>query len=556
MTKEVSIIGDRFLICRPLGTGGMSIVQLAFDIEEYRFAAVKCLFVELTEFEDYLLRFIREGQIYRRLNHPHIVALLDAQMSGRRPFVALEYVAGQDSSKCIEDAKALPILRCLRYFIDLSEALMEIHRKSIIHRDIKPSNVIIDQDDCVKLIDFGIAHARDGLLETRTGVQMGTRCYAAPEQNQGREVDDRADLYSLAATMWELLTGKRLFDVTGYRSIVEQQLRMCFPPPSKYNAEIPPRLDELILKLLSTNPEDRPSSAKVLRDEVSSIRRSLIAGRHPNKEEIQFECYHLALERFFASDFSAARSILETQSKKLDNSRIQALLGKIAWKKREKLKSLGHLKAAIELNPEDMLLRADYVRILLCFSMFNQAMEAVEEGLKVRKDDVILESLRYVMQVGRFDLRRPFAIKKFTEGEGTNDEEGMTRGNAKAEKLASTHKRVSPALEEVFRAMHSISFDSEGKHTKTLFWSLSTLAPLLFLTSFSIDTWGEQILEILALAFVYLAIGAACFDVYLDMDCQTLGLNSNTGSPGLEDLLVFLLIWPLALPLSLILKWL
>ena len=414
MSKK-SLIGNRFLICQALGRGGMSIVRLAFDIEEQRFVAIKCLFQELSEFDDYLLRFIRECQIYRRLRHPHIASYVDSQMSGDPPYVALEYVAGKALNSFIDTNSPLSVLKTLQYFSDAASATHCAHRHGIIHRDIKPSNLIISQDDCLKLIDFGIAHASDGLLKTSTGMMMGTRCYASPEQNQGREVDVESDLYSLAVTFWELLAGLRLFSETTTNSIVEQQLKKSFPPPSVHNKSVPPRLDALIMSMLSPCTEERPSSAKEVNLELLAIKRALLAGRKPSPAELEFECYHVALARYFADDFEGARAMLSSLSEETKNAQIHLLLGKIAFAKKEKLLALRHLKRAIVLEPQNCTIRADYVRTLLSFSMFNQAREAVFEGLSISSHNVLLRSLKRAMEVGRFNLRSAYVLEKHSE---------------------------------------------------------------------------------------------------------------------------------------------
>jgi serine/threonine protein kinase len=242
----VTALKDRYVLERELGRGGMATVYLGRDARYYRPVAVKVLHTELATAlgPD---RFLREVGLARGLDHPNILALLDSGESSGILWYAMPFADGGSLRQLLQRETQLGIDRALGIAREVASALEHAHRHGVVHRDIKPENILIDKRGRVKIADFGLAKlvgqdaADHGL--TATQQVMGTFRYMAPEQMEGaKDVDHRADIYSLGVVFYELLTG----EVPVGR----------FAPPSK-KVEIDVRLDEVVLRLLEKEPRQR-----------------------------------------------------------------------------------------------------------------------------------------------------------------------------------------------------------------------------------------------------------------------------------------------------------
>ena len=403
--KINTLFRDRYFIADTLGCGGMGVVYLAFDIKSCQFVAIKSLFAELASVSEYRQRFLREHRIYKSLAHPHIVRYIDGDTEAARPWVALEYVSGRALKSFIRGPnRRLPVLRVLRFLVALAGALGAAHDKKIVHRDIKPTNLIVDQDESVKLIDFGVADANDSLVRTESGIVLGTRCYASPEQNRGHTVDGRADIYSLGVTFWELLTGQGLFRSSTVFGVVSAQIAKSFLPPSTYNEDVPKALDELVLSCLEPLPNNRPQSAKELAKAADAIRHNLFQREETSTAEYQFDLCQKALELFYAKKSKEAEALLVDMAESANHGPAQFLLGKIAWQQKLKFQALEKVRNAIELDSKNELYKVDFARLLLSFRMHNQAREFVAEAAAQKKHSPLIDALQKMLRLGRSHL--------------------------------------------------------------------------------------------------------------------------------------------------------
>ncbi|MFL9931792.1 serine/threonine-protein kinase [Paraburkholderia sp. RL18-103-BIB-C] len=267
----------RYVIERILGRGAMGVVYLAFDPHIERQVALKTIRREPMPGEppdestqDLTARFRNEARAAGRLVHPNIVAVYDYGEAGDTAFITMEYVRGESlAARLAQHVRAgsrMGASRALRWFVQLLDALDYAHGAGIVHRDIKPANLLIAQRGECKIADFGIAHLDTSYL-THSGTMLGTPSYMSPEQFTGDAVDARADLFSAAVVLYEMLTCVCPF--TGTPSVVMQKILNDTPPaPSALAPEVPGYIDAMLMKALSKRPQDRFPSAREWRDKL------------------------------------------------------------------------------------------------------------------------------------------------------------------------------------------------------------------------------------------------------------------------------------------------
>jgi ABC-type oligopeptide transport system substrate-binding subunit len=246
---------SRYRLGDELGRGGTAIVYRARDTLLERDVAVKVVSVSVLGTEGGA-RLLREAQATAKLNHPNIVSVYDAGEARGSPFIVMELVQGkplhEHRPQTLEDILSIARQACA--------ALEHAHAHDIVHRDLKPENVIVAADGTVKLTDFGLARSVASRV-TSEGAIIGTVFYLAPELALGQRFDGRADLYALGVMLYELTTARLPFMADDSMAVISQHLHAPVVPPRAHNADIPPALDALIVRLLNKNPHDRPSSA-------------------------------------------------------------------------------------------------------------------------------------------------------------------------------------------------------------------------------------------------------------------------------------------------------
>ncbi len=254
-----TLLQSRYRIDAELGQGGMGVVYRAHDTLLNRPVAVKVLSaVGLGTTGK--ARLLTEAQAAAKLNHPNIVGVYDvggASEADKAPFIVMELVDGQ-TLRNYQPASLAEVLALAR---QICAALDHAHSSGIIHRDLKPENIALTKSQTVKLMDFGLARSADAPRLTEEGALVGTFSYLAPELITGGEPSAQSDLYALGVMLYELVAGRPPFSGGDLMTVFAQHLHAPVVPPSTHNAEISPALDELILRLLSKQPEDRPASA-------------------------------------------------------------------------------------------------------------------------------------------------------------------------------------------------------------------------------------------------------------------------------------------------------
>ncbi|MBI5490287.1 MAG: serine/threonine protein kinase [Deltaproteobacteria bacterium] len=266
----------KYQIIRIIGEGGMGVVFEARHLLLERKLAVKVLHADVATDAGVVQRFHNEARVTAALGHPNIIEVTDMGiLPSGAPFLVMEYLEGESLAHRIEQGGPLPVAEAVEVVVQVLDALSVVHEAGVVHRDLKPDNVFLATragaagrgKSAVKLLDFGISklRERDGraLNLTRTGTTLGTPYYMAPEQAAGKkQVDHRLDLYAVGVILYESLTGKRPFDGDTYNAILAAILTEPVVPPILHRKDLGQKLDRIIVRALSRNPQERFSSAE------------------------------------------------------------------------------------------------------------------------------------------------------------------------------------------------------------------------------------------------------------------------------------------------------
>jgi serine/threonine-protein kinase len=270
-----TVFDGRYRVLRKLGSGGMANVYLAEDGELGRQVAIKILNDRHAADDQFVERFRREAKNAAGLSHPNIVQIYDRGEAEGTYYIAMEYLEGQTLKELAAERGPLAVRDAIAYARQILAALRFAHRKGIVHRDIKPHNALIDDDGRLKVTDFGIARAGPASQMTEAGSIIGTAQYLSPEQARGGAIDQRSDLYSIGVVLYELLTGTVPFTGDTPVEIAMKHLSSVPEPPSARRAEIPRPLDQVVLRALAKDPDERYASAEEMDAELARVAEGL-----------------------------------------------------------------------------------------------------------------------------------------------------------------------------------------------------------------------------------------------------------------------------------------
>lgn len=273
------VLGNRYRLEERIGGGGMALVFRATDLQLGREVAVKILRGQFGADDEFVRRFRREAQNAASLSHPNIVQTFDVGEDGDTYYIVMELVTGRTLKALIQEQGPLPVAEAARIGIAIADALAHAHAQRIVHRDIKPHNILLGQDGRVKVADFGIARAVTTDTVTRTGAMMGSAHYFSPEQADGQPAGEKSDLYSLGVVLYEMVTGTLPFQGESPITVALKHLRERVQPPSQLNPEVPAEMDEIILRAMEKEPDDRFDSAVQMRDALADFLQLHLAGR-------------------------------------------------------------------------------------------------------------------------------------------------------------------------------------------------------------------------------------------------------------------------------------
>ncbi len=268
-------------IIEKIGEGGMGAVYKARDIHLDRSVALKMLPSEWVANPERKRRFALEAKAASALNHPNIITIYDIDVADGVDFIAMEYVAGRTLADVIP-ADGMEPARAIQLGAQIADALATAHESGIVHRDLKPSNIMVNAQGRVKVLDFGLAKLVEPMsgegaptrtVQTRDGAILGTVSYMAPEQAEGKPVDQRADIFSFGAVLYEMLSGVQPFrrdsDLGTLAAIVRDE------PPALDAARIPPAVRQVVKRALEKSPEARYASGGELASALASVQRAV-----------------------------------------------------------------------------------------------------------------------------------------------------------------------------------------------------------------------------------------------------------------------------------------
>ncbi|MFV1980462.1 MAG: protein kinase, partial [Rhodothermia bacterium] len=253
-----------------LGRGGMGVVYKAEDTKLNRTVALKVLPPHALASQDDRARFYREARAAAALHHPHIATVFEIDEHDGQPFIAMEYIDGQ----CLDDRIAeglLPLKEVVSIATQVADALKAAHDKDIVHRDVKSGNVMLTSSGVAKVLDFGLAKTAASTKLTQMGSTLGTVAYMSPEQARGEDVDRRADLWSLGAVMYEMISGKLPFPGDFEQAVIYSILNEEPKPLTSIRTGVPMGLEWIVSKLLAKNPDERYQNARDLLVDLRTV---------------------------------------------------------------------------------------------------------------------------------------------------------------------------------------------------------------------------------------------------------------------------------------------
>lgn len=265
----------QYQILARIAKGSVATIYKAYQPKLDRYVAIKILSPQVVGEEEFLERFSQEARAVAQLDHPNIVPVYDFDRLGDTVYLVMKYVEGGTLKEMLV-GKSPSLQLTVELVSQVGLALGYAHKRGVIHRDVKPSNILIAEGHWALLTDFGLAKIIVGDRRiTRSGVGMGTPDYMSPEQAQGFPIDGRADVYSLGATLYEMVTGRVPFEAESSMAVVVKHMTEPPPPPRQFNPDLPSAVEEVILTAMEKDPDKRFQSAESMVSALVNATRSV-----------------------------------------------------------------------------------------------------------------------------------------------------------------------------------------------------------------------------------------------------------------------------------------
>lgn len=279
-----STFAGRYQIIEELGKGGVGKVYKALDTEIKEKVALKLIKPEIAADKKTIERFRNELKFARKIRHKNVCQMYDLNRKGETHYITMEYVPGEDLKSFMKRSKQLSIPTAVSLTKQVCEGLAEAHQLGVVHRDMKPQNIMIDREGNAHIMDFGIARMMSASELTEEGAVIGTPDYMSPEQVDGKEADQRADLYSLGVIVYEMVTGQVPFKGDSAMSVALKHKTEAPPSPRELNAQVPESLSRLILKCVEKDKEQRYQRAEDVLSDLVNIEKEIAGEIETTKE--------------------------------------------------------------------------------------------------------------------------------------------------------------------------------------------------------------------------------------------------------------------------------
>jgi len=268
----------KYQLLEKLGRGGMAEVYKGYQESLDRYVAIKLMHAFLVTEQDFLLRFKREAKAMASLRHPNIVAIYDFDVyRDDIYYLVMEYVSGGTLKQKLENlgaaGEALPLEQAVQIALQVAEALDYAHGRGMVHRDVKPANIMLNEDGRAILTDFGIVKLVGGqtMAYTATGALIGTPSYMSPEQALGKPGDERVDIYALGVLLFQMTTGQLPYSADTPLAVIMQHVNTPIPEPARFNPNVPPALQDIILRAMAKEPDDRYQTARDMAADLRAL---------------------------------------------------------------------------------------------------------------------------------------------------------------------------------------------------------------------------------------------------------------------------------------------
>ncbi|HEX7101055.1 MAG TPA: protein kinase [Nitrolancea sp.] len=257
-------LNGRYRLDQLIGEGGMAVVYRGYDLVLGRVVAIKLLREQFGSDQNFLLRFNREAQSAARLTHPNIANVYDVGHDRDTHYIVMEFVNGPNLKDLIRRQGPFSVEGAAFILRQVADALDAAHRHGLVHRDVKPQNILVDENGQAKVVDFGIAKGLSDSNLTEAGTGMGTVHYVSPEQARGERATPASDIYSTGIVLYEMLTKQLPFDADTPVGVAMQHVSAVPPSPREFNPSIPPQVEDIVMRALAKDPDDRYPTASAL----------------------------------------------------------------------------------------------------------------------------------------------------------------------------------------------------------------------------------------------------------------------------------------------------
>ena len=272
--KPGDVIDGRYEVIRPIGKGAFGVVLLVEDTMVHEEIILKFLNAHMASDEGVIERFVHELRFTRKITHKNVIRIYDFITFGKSYAISMEYFHSHSLAYEIKNGMNKDFARNVRLLIDICKGLAVAHHIEVVHRDIKPANILVNDDDLVKLVDFGLAAAAsqgEASRITKSGILVGTPTYMAPEQVRGRAIDTRTDIYSVGIVMYEMFTGRPPYKEKDHMATLFKHVEGKAPPASEKNPEISEELNRIIMRAIHVNPTERYQTIDELQQDLEKV---------------------------------------------------------------------------------------------------------------------------------------------------------------------------------------------------------------------------------------------------------------------------------------------